>query len=103
MEIELISHTDSRGYGDYNQRLSDQRAISAKQYLMAKGIAENRIVARGAGEIRLRNKCSDGVKCSETEHQYNRRTEVIVTKINEPAVKVEYGDRGPEVINGKDN
>ena len=103
MEIELISHTDSRGYGDYNQRLSDQRAISAKQYLMAKGIAENRIVARGAGETRLRNKCSDGVKCSETEHQYNRRTEVIVTKINEPAVKVEYGDRGPEVINGKDN
>ena len=103
LEIELISHTDSRGNADYNQRLSDLRAISAKQYLMTKGISENRIVARGAGESKLRNKCSDGVKCSEEEHQYNRRTEVIVTKINEPAVKVEYGDRGPEIINGKEN
>ncbi|MFZ4544563.1 MAG: OmpA family protein [Saprospiraceae bacterium] len=103
MEVELVSHTDSRGNAAYNQRLSDQRAISAKNYLIAKGIAENRISARGAGETQLRNKCVDGIKCSELEHQYNRRTEVTITKINEPAVKVEYGDRGPEVIHGKDN
>ena len=101
MEIELISHTDSRGSVNYNQRLSDSRAIAAKQYLVAKGISAGRIAARGAGESRPRNSCSDGIRCSEEDHQYNRRTEVVVTKISEPAVKVEYGSRGPEVINGR--
>jgi outer membrane protein OmpA-like peptidoglycan-associated protein len=101
MEVELVSHTDSRGNSDFNQRLADQRAISAKNYLTARGIAEQRIVARGAGESQLRNQCADGVPCSEEEHQYNRRTEVRIVKINETAVQVQYGDKGPEVINGK--
>ncbi|MFN0203140.1 MAG: OmpA family protein, partial [Bacteroidia bacterium] len=101
MDVELVSHTDSRGNNDYNQRLSDQRAIAAKAYLVARGIAENRIVARGAGETQLRNQCADGVNCSEEEHQYNRRTEVRIIRINEPAVQVQYGDKGPEAINGK--
>jgi outer membrane protein OmpA-like peptidoglycan-associated protein len=101
MEIELVSHTDTRGNSDYNQRLSDQRAVSAKNYLTARGIAEQRIVAKGAGESQVRNQCLDGVPCSEEEHQYNRRTEVKITSINETAVKVQYGDKGPEVINGK--
>ena len=101
MEIELVSHTDCRGNDDYNQRLSEQRAIAAKNYLMVRGITENRIVARGAGESQLRNQCADGVNCSEEEHQYNRRTEVRIVRINETAVQVQYGDKGPEVINGK--
>lgn len=101
MKIELVSHTDSRGKTEYNQKLSDQRAISAKNYLVAKGVAADRIVARGAGESQVRNRCADGVNCSESEHQYNRRTEVKVTSINEPTVQVQYGDKGPEVINGK--
>ncbi len=32
----------------------------------------------GYGESRLTNKCADGVKCSEQEHQANRRTEVTI-------------------------
>jgi outer membrane protein OmpA-like peptidoglycan-associated protein len=103
MEIELVAHTDSRGNSDYNQKLSEQRAISAKNYLAAKGIAENRIKAKGAGESQIRNQCQDGVNCSEEQHQYNRRTEVKVTAINETAVKVQYQDKGPEVINGKND
>ena len=101
MEVELASHTDSRGKSEYNQKLSAARAESAKGYLMARGISGGRITARGAGESQLRNRCVDGVNCSEEEHQYNRRTEVRITKIDETAVKVQYGDKGPEVINGK--
>lgn len=101
MEIELASHTDSRGKAEYNQKLSASRADAAKGYLMARGIAGMRITARGAGESQLRNRCTDGVNCNEEEHQYNRRTEVRITKIDETAVKVQYGDKGPEVINGR--
>jgi outer membrane protein OmpA-like peptidoglycan-associated protein len=101
MEVELVSHTDSRGKAEYNQKLSEARAISAKNYLVARGILANRVTAKGAGESRLRNNCKDGVNCTEENHQYNRRTEVTITKINETAIKVQYGDKGPEVINGK--
>lgn len=101
MEVELTSHTDARGKTEYNQKLSSARAEAAKNYLMARSISGARITTRGAGESQLRNNCTDGVSCTEEEHQYNRRTEVRITKMNEAAVKVEYGDKGPEVINGK--
>ncbi len=97
MQIELISHTDSRGGADYNQVLSLRRAESAKRYLVSRGIASSRIIALGFGESQLRNGCGDGSSCSEEEHQYNRRTEVRVTRIDE-AVRVEYGNNGPEII-----
>lgn len=83
MEIELIAHTDSRGDEAYNLALSLRRAESAKEFLVGRGIDAHRIRAFGYGEARLRNRCSDGVECSEEEHQYNRRTEVLVTKIDE--------------------
>ena len=81
MEVELSSHTDARGSADYNQQLSANRAASAATYLMKKGIAQNRMTTRGYGEFSLRNHCGDGVKCSDEEHQMNRRTEVKITKM----------------------
>ncbi len=101
MTIELSAHTDSRGFRQYNQELSDRRAASAKEYLVARGIAPSRITTRGYGETQLRNGCSDGVECSESEHQYNRRTEVKILSIDEP-VNIQYHDHGPEVIDRKD-
>ena len=83
IEIDLIAHTDSRGKKDYNLFLSEERAVSAKNYLIAKGIDDNRVRAVGKGEEVLRNSCSDGVNCSDDEHQYNRRTEVIIRKMAE--------------------
>ncbi len=80
LEIELSSHTDSRGTSVYNQTLSQNRAKSAATYLVEHGINANRIKAVGYGESRLRNKCADGVTCSEAEHKINRRTEVRITK-----------------------
>ena len=97
MVVELSSHTDSRGSTAYNDKLSKARAESAKRYLVARGISPSRISTQGLGESTPRNQCSNGVKCSEEEHQYNRRTEVRVVSIRE-AVRVEYGNRGPEII-----
>jgi peptidoglycan-associated lipoprotein len=73
--IELSSHTDSRGSKPANQALSQRRAASSKKWLVTRGIAEDRIIAVGKGELELRNQCSDGVTCTEDEHQLNRRTE----------------------------
>lgn len=83
LEIELGAHTDSRGEEGYNLELSLKRAESAMQFLTNRGIEAERIKAFGYGEAYIRNKCRDGVPCSEEEHQYNRRTEVKVIKIDE--------------------
>jgi len=97
INIELSSHTDTRGGNAYNQKLSNARAESAKRFMVARGVAPSRIRTVGMGENQLRNRCADGVNCTEEEHQYNRRTEFKVVSIQEN-VRVEYGDRGPETI-----
>jgi outer membrane protein OmpA-like peptidoglycan-associated protein len=74
LTIELGSHTDSRGSDAYNQKLSQARAQSAVDYLISKGIAQDRLVAVGYGETKPVNGCINGVECSEEEHQRNRRT-----------------------------
>ncbi|WP_270090025.1 OmpA family protein [Sphingobacterium sp. SYP-B4668] len=78
LKIELSSHTDSRATAKYNLKLSQNRAQSAVDYIVSRGIARDRIVAKGYGESKLVNRCADNVKCSEAEHQANRRTEVKV-------------------------
>ena len=78
LKIELSSHTDSRGSAAYNEDLSQRRAQSAVDYLVSRGIARYRMVAKGYGESRLVNECADGVPCSREAHQANRRTEVTV-------------------------
>ncbi len=88
MEISLRSHTDSRGSDTYNDKLSLDRAIQAKEYIISKGIASHRVAYRNYGEQVLRNRCGNGIECSEEEHQMNRRTEIKVTKLDHPNVKV---------------
>ncbi len=78
LKIELSSHTDSRGSNKYNMTLSQKRAESAVEYIISRGIARDRIVARGYGETKLVNHCADGVSCTIQQHQANRRTEVKV-------------------------
>ncbi|WP_053993007.1 OmpA family protein [Mangrovimonas sp. TPBH4] len=75
MVIKIESHTDSRGSDKYNMKLSDRRAKSTQEYLLSRGIAPERIEsAIGYGETQLLNQCSNGVKCTEEEHQLNRRS-----------------------------
>lgn len=78
LKIELASHTDSRATHAYNIALSERRAKSAVNYLIERGIARSRMVAKGYGETVLVNRCADGVACTEEEHQKNRRTEITV-------------------------
>ena len=75
LKIEIMSHTDSRGNDEYNLSLSQQRAQSVVNYLVSNGISRDRLAARGYGETRLKNRCANGVDCTESEHQQNRRTE----------------------------
>lgn len=77
--IELSAHTDSRGKEDYNMALSQQRAQSAVDYIVSRGIKDSRITAKGYGESQLLNDCNDAASCTEAEHQKNRRTEFKVT------------------------
>ncbi len=81
MIIELGSHTDSRGSDAYNEKLSDKRAKSSAAYVKRFLKDPSRIYGKGYGEKQLVNKCSNGVKCSEDEHQTNRRTEFKVIKM----------------------
>lgn len=76
--IELSSHTDSRSSDKANLILSQKRAKTAVDYIISKGIAKSRLVAKGYGETKLLNKCKNGVKCSNAAHQLNRRTEITI-------------------------
>lgn len=78
IKIELSAHTDSRGSAESNETLSQKRAESAVNYLISQGIDPNRLVAKGYGEYRLVNGCKDGVRCTEKQHQENRRVEITV-------------------------
>lgn len=93
MEIELIAHTDCRGDEDYNLALSLRRAESAKEFLVQRGVEPGRIRSVGFGETRPRNDCDcdTGLNCSEEAHQYNRRTEVKVIRMDESA-EIEFQD-----------
>ncbi len=81
MEVELGSHTDSRGTAAYNLSLSDKRAKSSAAYIKEKISNPDRIYGKGFGETQLLNKCADGVKCTSEEHQLNRRTEFKIIKL----------------------
>ncbi len=101
--IELMSHTDSRDTEEYNMDLSQKRAQSVVNYLIGKGIASDRLTARGYGEASpkvvdavimeeapflrsgttlneqyINSLASDEQK--EIAHQINRRTEFRVLR-----------------------
>ncbi len=81
LKIDVRSHTDSRGRDAYNLDLSKRRNTSTKEYIINKGgISSSRISGRGYGETSPVNQCTNGVKCSEEEHQLNRRSEFIIVE-----------------------
>lgn len=80
LEIIVESHTDAKGSDEYNLRLSKQRAVSAFNYLVKKGLNPNTIEYSGYGETQLLNHCDDGVECTEEEHAINRRSIIKVVR-----------------------
>lgn len=81
MEVELSAHTDSRGSDASNLALSDKRAKAVAAYIVSKGVSNARIFGKGYGETKLLNSCNNTKKCSDAEHQVNRRTEFKILKI----------------------
>lgn len=79
MKLDIRSHTDSRASHKYNETLSNNRAKSTISWLIKNGVDSNRLTGKGYGETQLINKCADKVKCTEEEHQLNRRSEFIIT------------------------
>ncbi|WP_127019370.1 OmpA family protein [Flagellimonas beolgyonensis] len=76
--IKVTAHTDSRGAEKYNQWLSERRAERTVEYVLSKGISEDRINHEAFGETRLVNECKDGIYCTEDKHAQNRRSEFVI-------------------------
>ncbi len=76
--VEIQVHTDSKNTEKHNQLLSDKRARSIASYMASRNVSPDQVYVKGYGEHILVNKCKSFVKCSEEEHQANRRIEVMV-------------------------
>ncbi|MCF8319872.1 MAG: OmpA family protein [Flavobacterium sp.] len=76
--IFVKSHTDNRGGEEFNLLLSDKRAKATIQYVISKGIIENRISGKGYGETELKVDCKEN--CTEEAHEQNRRSEFLIVK-----------------------
>jgi outer membrane protein OmpA-like peptidoglycan-associated protein len=74
LRLEVEGHTDSVGGDDYNQRLSEQRAASVRDYLVQQGLSMNSVTAKGFGK-------TQPVSSNETAagRQQNRRVELVVS------------------------
>ena len=73
--LEISGHTDSRGRADYNRDLSTRRAESVKQYFVARGVDQKRLISIGYGMDRpiSDNKTPSG-------RAANRRVEFHITR-----------------------
>ncbi|WP_299529399.1 OmpA family protein [Ulvibacterium sp.] len=82
MVIRLEAHTDPIGSHAYNDRLSESRAKSTYEYLIAKGVPQERILSyKGYGKRKLINHCTNKKDCSPEELELNRRTEFPIVQI----------------------
>lgn len=81
MKIDVRSHTDSRGNDEYNRVLSDRRVKATIKWMIEQGINPSRLTGKGYGETQLLNNCSNGVRCTDEQHQENRRSEFIILEM----------------------
>ena len=73
VKIEIGGHTDIIGTEEYNQSLSEKRAIAVVDYLVSKGISSERLSYKGYG-----NSMPIGDNNTEGGRSLNRRTEVMI-------------------------
>jgi len=74
LKVKIVGHTSNEGKAKYNQKLSKKRAIAVLNYLVGKGITEDRMVAEGKGS-------EEPIAENDTEEnkQKNRRIQFIIT------------------------
>lgn len=80
IRLQVISHTDAVGDDNSNILLSEKRSASVVDYFVTHGIDKSRLSSIGKGEKEIRNRCANGVNCSDKEHEFNRRTEFKFSK-----------------------
>ena len=80
MVVEIGGHTDSQGSDEYNLKLSQARAESVKNYLITKGIAAERVEAKGYGESKPVAPNTINGKDNPEGRKKNRRTEFKVLR-----------------------
>jgi OmpA-OmpF porin, OOP family len=73
IKVRVEGHTDSRGSDDWNMKLSQARAESVRAYLVGKGVAAERMEAKGFGET-----VAIADNRTETGRSQNRRVEFII-------------------------
>ncbi len=74
--VMVDGHTDSTGSAAYNQRLSEERALSVRNALIQRGVDHRRITARGFGETR-----PVASNASESGRQLNRRVAITIIPV----------------------
>ena len=84
--LTITGHTDNRGAAEYNQKLSEKRALVVKSYLEAGGIASERMVYEFFGKERPINDCNE-LPCTPEMHRINRRTTLSLPELNEDWTK----------------
>jgi len=101
--VELGSHADCRGSVAYNMILTEKRTASAFNYIVQKGISGSRIISRWYGKSQLVNNCNctEGVYCTEEQHQANRRTEFKISlpalSLTEPTIDLDKYNEGDTI------
>jgi OOP family OmpA-OmpF porin len=83
-KIEVQAHTDYKGSGEANLKLSEKRASSVRDYLVSRGVSENRLVAKGYGESLpiADNRTAEG-------RAKNRRVELKIISDEPPVTELE--------------
>ena len=74
--LTIVGHTDNVGTNDYNQRLSERRALSVAQYLESRRVNGMRLATAGKGEAQ-----PVASNASEAGRQANRRVEIYVEAV----------------------
>ena len=74
LKLEAEGYTDNVGSDEVNQKLSEQRALAARDFLVAQGVSPNAIVSRGFGK-------ASPIDSNDTSagRQNNRRVELVVS------------------------
>jgi outer membrane protein OmpA-like peptidoglycan-associated protein len=72
-EVLIVGHTDATGSDAYNQSLSQRRALSAANYIVAQGVQNTRLRTTGRGELEpIEPNDSDAGRAQ------NRRVEIVI-------------------------
>ena len=84
LRIEIGSHADARGSDQYNLKLSQRRAETTLEYLVAQGIDRDRLIPKGYGEEVPLNDCVRPNMCTEAQYAINRRSEFTEVSASTP-------------------